>query len=67
MSRSFSLYPPMHGGSSFLHTLILFHGLRGDSGRGFRAVTHLRVGGACADGAPSLAARHSCARANSDY
>lgn len=45
----------------FLHSLILFYGLRGDSGRGLCAVTHLREGRARADRAPSLATRHSCA------
>ena len=50
----------------FLHSLVLFHGLRGDSGRGFCAVTNLRVGGACADGTPSLAARHSRAHCNAN-
>ena len=39
--------------------LILFHGLRGDSGRGFRAVAYLCVGRACADGSPCLARGHA--------
>ena len=39
-----------------LHALVLFNGLRGDSGRGLRAVAYLRVGGGGADGAPCLAA-----------
>jgi len=42
-----------------LHALILFHGLRGNRGRGFRAVAYLRVGRARGDCAPSLATRHA--------
>ena len=44
---------------SFLHALIFLHGLRGDSGRGLRAVAYLRVGGRCAYRPPSLTTRHS--------
>ena len=47
--------------------LILFHGLRGDSGRGFRAVAYLRVGRARGDGSPSLAARQAHAHATQHY
>ena len=39
----------------FLHTLILFHRLGGDGGRGFRAVTHLRIARGRADGSPRFA------------
>lgn len=59
-------YQPLLALLIFLHALILFHGFRGNSGRSFGAVANLRVGGACADGAPSLAARQSCAHRNAN-
>ena len=43
----------------FLHALILFHGLRGNRGRGFRAVAYLRVGRGRANRAPRFAARQT--------
>ena len=52
---------------SFLHALIFLHGLSDDSGCGLRAVTNLRVGCACADGSPSLAARQAHAHATQHY
>ena len=45
-----------------LHALILLHGFRGDSGRGFRAIANLRVGGGRADGAPCFAGRQAVAK-----
>ena len=60
-------YQPLLAMLIFLHALILFHGLRGDSGRGFRAVAYLRVGRARADRAPSLAAGQTHSHTNSDY
>ena len=43
----------------FLHALILFHRLGGDGGRGFRAVTHLRIARGRADGSPCFARGHA--------
>ena len=42
-----------------LHTLILFHRLGGDSGRGFRAVANLRIACGRADGSPRFARGHA--------
>jgi len=54
MSRSFSLYPPMHGGSSFLHARVLFHGLRANGRGRFGSVAYLRVGRRSRYGSPHM-------------
>lgn len=59
-------YQPLLAMLIFLHALILFHGLRGNRGRGFRAVAYLRVSSARGDGSPRLAARHARAHRNAN-
>ena len=51
----------------FLHALILLHGFRGDSGRGFGAVSYLRIGCARADGSPCFAAAETNSNADHHY
>lgn len=57
---------PLNLGRLFLHSRVFLDRLGRDSGRGLRAVANLRVGRARADRAPSLAAGHTHAHANSD-
>ena len=45
-----------------LHSGVFLNGLRGNSGRGFRAITYLRVGGGRADGSPCFARRQAAAK-----
>ena len=52
---------------SFLHTLILLHGLSDDCGRGLGAVAYLRIGRGRADGSPSLTARQTHSHADHRY
>ena len=66
-SLPFSMYPPMHGGSSFLHSLIFLYCLRGNRSRGLCAVSRLRIGRSRTDRAPCLTTRQTYAHANSDY
>lgn len=47
---------------SFLHSRVFLDSLRGNRGRGFRAIANLRVGGGRADGAPCFAGRQAAAK-----
>ena len=63
----FSMYPPVHGGLSFLYSLIFLDRLGGDGRCVLGGVTRLRIGRSRADRAPCFARGHAKGEANRNY